>query len=146
MWQPCFCVWQRGTATAPRPAPRHMAKGFGASPHAPLRVLFEKNPENPKKPNCIGFRPSNQDNKQGCHVAALFVVQRKLILQSLSLNSVKTDPKFKSVQGSSQKQARFLRLPRHVKTHYGTVLQRTEIRIKNTATGIRPPTISCGSV
>ena len=54
----------------------------GFTPHPDLGSFFGKKlPKNPKKPDCIGFRLSSIDSKQGCRTAALLFVERKMYLQ-----------------------------------------------------------------
>ena len=45
-------------------------------PH--LGIFFGKKiPKNPKKPNCIGFKPSNTDSEQGCRRQPCFFARRR---------------------------------------------------------------------
>ena len=44
--------------------------------HTSGTYFGKKLPENPKKPNRIGFRLSSLDSEQGCRTAALFCVRR----------------------------------------------------------------------
>ncbi len=86
---------RRGTVLAGLPAPRpDMGKRIicEALPHAPtvrelymgfhpmphLGIFFGKKiPKNPKKPNCIGFKPSNTDSEQGCRRQPCFFARRR---------------------------------------------------------------------
>ena len=81
-----------GFCGASRPAPRHEGiymRGFaphpdreplymGLRPMPHLGIFFGKKiPKNPKKPNCIGFKPSNTDSEQGCRRQPCFFARRR---------------------------------------------------------------------
>ena len=59
-------------------APRMCADFAGLRPMPHLGIFFGKKiPKNPKKPNCIGFKPSNTDSKQGCRRQPCFFARRR---------------------------------------------------------------------
>ena len=63
--------YMRGVAPHPDPEPLYM--GLRPMPH--LGIFFPKKiPKNPKKPNCIGFKPSNTDSEQGCRRQPCFLL------------------------------------------------------------------------
>ena len=57
---------------APYPDREPLYMGLRPMPH--LGIFFGKKiPKNPKKPNCIGFKPSNTDSEQGCRRQPCFM-------------------------------------------------------------------------
>ena len=65
---------EKGICEAPPRAPlvrEIYMRGF--TPHPDSRTFLGKSPQDPKKPNCICFRLSNIDSKQGCRAATLFL-------------------------------------------------------------------------
>ena len=64
----------RGFTPHPDREPLYM--GLRPMPH--LGIFFGKKiPKNPKKPNCIGFKPSNTDSEQGCRRQPCFFARRR---------------------------------------------------------------------
>ena len=64
----------RGFTPHPDREPLYM--GLRPIPH--LGIFFGKKlPKNPKKPNCIGFKPSNTDSEQGCRRQPCFFARRR---------------------------------------------------------------------
>ena len=58
------------------PTVRELYMGLRPIPH--LGIFFGKKiPKNPKKPNCIGFKPSNTDSAQGCRRQPCFFARRR---------------------------------------------------------------------
>ena len=58
------------------PTVRELYMGLRPMPH--LGIFFGKKiPKNPKKPNCIGFKPSNTDSEQGCRRQPCFFARRR---------------------------------------------------------------------
>ena len=85
-------MYMRGFTPRPNHAPLYMGlrpkpqrrRWYGHRPypdrggvHPTSRSYFgKKNPKNPKKPNCIGFRLSSKDSKQGYRRQPCFCVRR----------------------------------------------------------------------
>ena len=51
-------------------------------------TFLPKSPRDPKKPNCIGFRLSNTDSKQGCRRQPCFFVWKSISNFFVSLPNV----------------------------------------------------------
>ena len=67
----------------------------GFTPHPDLGSFFGKKlPKNPKKPDCIGFRLSSIDSKQGCRRQPCFCLAQNVL--TVYLRNLETkNPQFK---------------------------------------------------